>query len=238
MFEALSINDIAAVWLTFKLAMVSTGFLMLLGIPLAWWLARSHHALKPFFEALIALPLILPPTVIGFYLLVAFAPDTWAAQTWRSLFGSNLAFSFSGLVAGSIIYSLPFVVQPLQSSYEKIPKIMLLSAASLGASPIDRFFSVVWPLSRRATLAAAALAFCHTAGEFGIVLMIGGSIPGETQVLSIVLFDHVESLNYSSAHTIAALLLLFSFLSLIVIYSTGFRNYRGTAKTEHNKSIY
>lgn len=229
MFETLSSQDLTALWLTLELAVVSTALLLAIGIPLAWWLARSEHALKPFLEAAIALPLILPPTVIGFYLLIAFSPDTLLAQSWRTIFDANLAFSFAGLVLGSVIYSLPFVVQPLQSSYENIPRTTLLVAASLGANRPDRFLSVVWPLSRRATMAAAALAFCHTMGEFGIVLMIGGSIPGETQVLSIALFDHVEALQYASAHSIAALLLIFSFLSLLVIYSSGFRNYRAIA---------
>ncbi|NNL56597.1 MAG: molybdate ABC transporter permease subunit [Pseudomonadales bacterium] len=224
MFSILSNNDLTALYLTLQLALVSTVILLVLGMPLAWWLARRAHRLKPLLEAIIALPLILPPTVIGFYLLIAFSPNSWPAKIWYATFGSNLAFSFSGLVLGSVIYSLPFVVQPLQSSYENVSRHTLLIAASLGANRLDRFRSVIWPMTRRSTVAAAALAFCHTVGEFGIVLMIGGSIPGETQVLSIALFDHVESLNYGGAHSIALLLLLFSFISLFILYSAGYRS--------------
>ncbi len=211
--------DLTALFLTLKLAAVSTFILLLIGLPLAWWLARSKQAYKPIIETLIALPLILPPTVIGFYLLLAFSPDSWFANIWLNIFGSQLAFSFSGLVIGSIIYSLPFVVQPMQSSYERIPQLTLLTAASLGAGPIDRFFTVILPMTRRATIAAAALAFAHTMGEFGVVLMIGGNIPGETQVLSIALYDHVESLEFGRAHRIAAALLMVSFTSLLLIYT-------------------
>ena len=179
MLNVFSENDLAALYLTLQLALVSTVILLVLGMPLAWWLARRAHRLKPLLEATIALPLILPPTVIGFYLLIAFSPDSWLAQWWYAVFGSNLAFSFSGLVLGSVIYSLPFVVQPLQSSYENVPRHTLLIAASLGANRIDRFSSVIWPMTRRSTVAAAALAFCHTVGEFGIVLMIGGAYRGK-----------------------------------------------------------
>lgn len=215
----LDASDLTALILTLKLAAVSTVILLIIGLPLAWWLARSRHPLKPVIETIIALPLILPPTVIGFYLLLAFSPDTWLASGWNQLFGHSLAFSFSGLVIGSVIYSLPFVVQPMQSSYERIPQLTLLTAASLGANRVDRFLSIILPMSRRASIAAAALAFAHTIGEFGVVLMIGGNIPGETQVLSIALFDHVESLAYNKAHVIALLLLLFSFASLLCIYT-------------------
>lgn len=212
-------EDWIALWLTLKLATVSTLLLMLVGIPLAWLLARRQFRGKAAVEALIALPIVLPPTVIGFYLLVAFAPETSLARLWTALFGRELAFSFDGLVLGSIIYSLPFVVQPLQSRFEGIPKSLLLSAASLGAGPLDRFATIVVPLAQRALIAAAALGFCHTVGEFGIVLMIGGSIPGETQVLSIALFEHVEAMDFRSAHRLAALLLLFSFVTLLLLYS-------------------
>lgn len=211
--------DWTALILTLKLAAVSTVFLIIIGLPIAWWLARSQARWKVIIESLIALPLILPPTVIGFYLLLAFSPQSSLAQFWQATFGHSLAFHFHGLVLGSIVYSLPFVVQPMISSYEKIPQLTLLSAASLGANPADRFFNVILPMSRRATLAAAALAFAHTMGEFGIVLMIGGNIPGETQVLSIALFDHVESLEYGKAHSIAAILLTLSFFSLLCIYT-------------------
>ncbi|NNL10291.1 MAG: molybdate ABC transporter permease subunit [Pseudomonadales bacterium] len=228
----MSSNDWLSLWLTAKLAAVSTLALMAIGIPLAWWLARSHFRGKAIIEALVALPIVLPPTVIGFYLLIAFAPDTAMAKVWQAAFGRPLAFSFDGLVLGSIIYSLPFVVQPLQSRFEGISRATLLSAASLGAGPMDRFFNIVLPLSKRALLAAAALGFCHTVGEFGIVLMIGGSIPGQTQVLSIALFDHVESMNFRSAHILAMLLLLFSFISLLILYAKGAKTARVVQRGE------
>mgnify|MGYP001491992906 CR=1 FL=1 len=213
----LTATDITALLLTIKLAAVSTVILLVIGLPLAWWLARTNRRIKSVIEVIIALPLILPPTVIGFYLLLAFAPDKILAQTWLRVFDSSLAFSFSGLVIGSVIYSLPFVVQPMQSSYERIPELALKTAASLGAGFWDRCFSVLLPMTRRATLAAATLAFAHTMGEFGIVLMIGGNIPAETQVVSIALFDHVESMAYEQAHSLALTLLVFSFSSLLLI---------------------
>ena len=213
----LTATDITALLLTIKLAAVSTVILLVIGLPLAWWLARTNRRIKSVIEVIIALPLILPPTVIGFYLLLAFAPDKILAQTWLRVFDSSLAFSFSGLVIGSVIYSLPFVVQPMQSSYERIPELALKTAASLGAGFWDRCFSVLLPMTRRATLAAATLAFAHTMGEFGIVLMIGGNIPAETQVVSIALFDHVESMAYEQAHSLALTLLAFSFSSLLLI---------------------
>jgi len=209
--------DITAFWLTLKLASISTLVLLLLGAPIAWWLSRSHSRFVAMAETLITLPLVLPPTVIGFYLLLAFSPDSILGSSWTHFFGHGLAFSFEGLVIGSVIYSLPFVVQPLQRSYEQISRQLLLTAASLGAKPIDRLLSVVWPLSRRATIAAAMLAFTHTIGEFGIVLMIGGNIAGETQVLSVALFDHVEALDYANAHKLALLLVGLSFTGLLFI---------------------
>ncbi len=209
--------DITAIILTLQLACVSTIILLIIGLPLAWWLARTDHRAKTLIETFIAMPLILPPTVIGFYLLLAFAPDNILSQAWENIFSSSLAFSFSGLVIGSVIYSLPFVVQPMQSSYERIPELTLKTAASLGAGFWDRYFSVLLPMTRRATLAAATLAFAHTMGEFGIVLMIGGNIPGETQVVSIALFEHVESMAYKEAHNLSLLLLVFSFTTLVMI---------------------
>ena len=226
--------DFIALTLTLKLAAVSTVILLVIGLPLAWWLARTRSAIKPLIETLIALPLILPPTVIGFYLLLAFSPDNGFANHWQQLFGSSLAFSFSGLVIGSVIYSLPFVVQPMQSSYEKIPHLTLLTAASLGANKVDRFFSILLPMTRRSTIAASALAFAHTMGEFGIVLMIGGNIPGETQVISIALYDHVESLAYDRAHIIALTLLGLSFFSLLMIYTIDRRSHN---RKENNSNI-
>lgn len=212
-------QDLTAVWITLQLALVTTVILLVLGTPLAWWLARTRHPVKVFLEPLVALPIILPPTVMGFYLLILFAPDAFIGGLWLTLTGEPLAFTFSALVIGSVIYSLPFFVQPLQVSFENMQQSILDAAATLGARPFDRFFSLVVPLSRRGFITAACLAFAHTVGEFGIVLMIGGNIPGETRVLSIALFDHVESLQYDNAHTLAAGLLVFSFLLLLLVYS-------------------
>ncbi|MGK0499602.1 MAG: molybdate transport system permease protein [Oceanicoccus sp.] len=211
-------QDIAAIVLTIKLASVSTMVLLLLGTPLAWWLARSKLRSKPLLEAIVALPLVLPPTVLGFYLLLAFAPTSSFGQLWLSATGAQLAFSFSALVIGSVLYSLPFVVQPLQASFEQLPASLLEAAATMGASKRDQFFSVVLPLSRRSFITAASLGFAHTVGEFGVVLMIGGNIPGETQVLAIALYDKVENLQYSEAHWLAAGLVIFSLLLLAMIY--------------------
>ncbi len=217
----LSPPELSALVLTLKLASISTAILLLLGMPLAWWLARSRSRAKAIVEALVAAPLVLPPTVLGFYLLIAFAPDTALGSAWQSLTGSQLAFSFAGLVLGSVIYSLPFVVQPIQSSFEKIPELTLKTASALGASGWDRYLHVVLPLCRRSIIAAAALGFAHVLGEFGIVLMIGGNIPGETQVLSIALFEHVEALDYQSAHRIALGMVVFSVALLATLYTVG-----------------
>lgn len=213
----------AAIWLTIQLASCSTALLLLLGAPLAWWLSRSRSLIKPLAEALIALPLVLPPTVIGFYLLLAFAPQTTLGRAWQSLSGSQLAFSFAALVMGSVIYSLPFVVQPLQASFNGISKGLLEAASTMGATPLDRLRTVVWPLSKPGFVAAASLGFAHTVGEFGIVLMIGGNIPGKTQVLSIALFDQVELLNYPAAHAIALGLVATSLILLIILYGSQLR---------------
>lgn len=214
----LSLQNWQALWLSIKLASVSTFLLILLGTPLAWWLHNSKHKSTTVIEAIIALPLVLPPTVMGFYLLLAFAPDTWLGFSWLNLTGEPLAFSFSGLVLGSLIYSLPFVVQPLQTAFSGIDQHYLESASTLGISPRARFFSIVMPLSRYGFLTAATLGFAHTLGEFGIVLMIGGSIPGETLVSSIAIFQHVETLEYTEAHTLSAILIVGSFSMLLFIY--------------------
>ena len=211
--------DILAAWLTFRLAATTTFFLVLLGTPLAWWLARSQNPAKHLLGPIVALPLVLPPTVVGFYLLLAFSPDHLPGALWQSATGRTLAFSFSGLVIGSIIYSLPFYVQPLQVSFAALRQEFLEAAATLGASPRDRFVNLVVPLCRRGFILAICLSFAHTVGEFGIVLMIGGNLPGETRVLSVALFDHVESLDYARAHYLAAGLLLFSFALLLLLYS-------------------
>lgn len=218
---------IAAAYLSIKLAACSTVILLCLGAPIAWWLSRTQARYKPLVEALIALPLVLPPTVIGFYLLLALAPSTALGGLWQTLTGTQLAFSFSALVVGSVIYSLPFVVQPLQATFSSIPNGLLEAGATLGANRLDRLRSIILPMSRPGLLAAASLGFAHTVGEFGIVLMIGGSIPGQTQVLSIALYDEVELLNYSSAHSISIMLVCISLAILAVIYSSQRSTQRG-----------
>lgn len=214
----LSAAEIDAIYLTIALATTTTVILLILGTPLAWWLARRRGNVSALIEALVAMPLILPPTVLGFYLLLVFAPNTGLGQLWQQITGSQLAFSFSALVIGSVIYSLPFVVQPLQSAFQRVPEGLLQAAATLGAPPLDQFRSVALPLSRRSFLTAASLGFAHTVGEFGVVLMIGGNIPGETQVLSIALYDQVESLQFAEAHRLAGALVLFSLALLFFLY--------------------
>ncbi len=211
-------HDFAALWISLRLASLTTAILLLIGTPLAWWLSRSRWRFKFLVEALVALPLVLPPTVVGFYLLVALGPHGPIGALMEALGGAPLAFTFSGLVIGSVVYSLPFVVQPLQDAFDAIGQRPLEVAATLRASPLDRFFSVALPLARHGFLTAGVLGFAHTLGEFGVVLMIGGNIPGKTQVLSIAIYDHVESLEYAQAHWISAALLLFSFLLLMMVY--------------------
>jgi molybdate transport system permease protein len=219
----LSEADLTALALTLKLAFITTIVLLLLGSPLAWWLARSRFRLKALVEALVALPLVLPPTVLGFYLLIALGPRGPIGAALEAMGGTHLAFSFSGLVVGSVIYSLPFVVQPLRDAFLSIGQRPLEVAASLRASPVDRFISIVLPLARPGYVTATVLGFAHTLGEFGVVLMIGGNIPGETQVVSITIYDHVEALEYRSAHWLAAGLLLLSFLLLLLVYAVNRR---------------
>ncbi len=214
-------TEFGPLWLTVKLAAVTTFWLLLLGTPLAWWLAQKRTRLRNAIEAIVALPLVLPPTVLGFYLLIAFAPQSAFGGWWQQLTGQPLAFTFQALVLGSILYSLPFVVQPLQAAFQQLPAGLLQAAATLGAKPMDRWFSIVLPLCRRSFIAAASLGFAHTVGEFGVVLMIGGNIPGETQVLSIALYDQVEALNFAGAHRMAAALLTFSFVMLFLLYRSG-----------------
>jgi molybdate transport system permease protein len=210
--------DLEAIWLTLRLASVTLILLLAAGTPIAWWLSRRQTNLSALVESVVALPLILPPTVLGFYLLLMFAPQTAFGQLWQELTGTQLAFSFSALVIGSFIYSLPFVVQPLQSAFAQVPAGLLQAAATLGASPLDQFRSVVLPLCRRSFITAASLGFAHTIGEFGVVLMIGGNIPGETRVLSIALYDQVESLQFGQAHRLAGGLMLFSIVLLFMLY--------------------
>jgi len=210
--------DISAIIVTIKLALLSTAILILIGTPLAWWLSQTRFKFKVVFEAIIALPLILPPTVLGFYLLVTLGSNGPIGKLLESLGGSSIAFTFSGLVVGSVIYSLPFVVQPLQNSFSLIGRQSSEVAATLGASKLDRFFTVAVPLARSGFITAAVLGFAHTVGEFGVVLMIGGNIPGETGVLSIAIYDHVEAMEYGQAHLLAGGLLITSFLMLIFVY--------------------
>jgi len=214
----LSDLDIAAITVTIKLAFISTAILIVIGTPLAWWLSQTKFKFKVIFEAIIALPLILPPTVLGFYLLITLGSNSPLGALLESYGGSSIAFSFSGLVIGSVIYSLPFVVQPLQNSFSAVKRQSLEVASTLGASQLDRFFTVAVPLARSGFVTAAVLGFAHTVGEFGVVLMIGGNIPGETGVLSIAIYDHVEAMNYAQAHLLAGGLLLTSFLMLIFVY--------------------
>jgi molybdate transport system permease protein len=219
----MSPNDIAAFWLTLKLAAVTTVILLLLGAPLAWWLARSQSRYKFLIEALVALPLVLPPTVLGFYLLIAMGRNGPLGElaAWWGM--GPIAFSFSGLVIGSVCYSMPFVVQPLQASFAAIERNLLETAATLGASKFDRFYSVALPLAKPGIISAIVLGFAHTLGEFGVVLMIGGNIPGETQLLSIAIYDHVEALEYGQAHLLSGVLLLLSFTMLAAVYAGNFR---------------
>ena len=210
--------DITALAITLKLAFVSTLILLLLGTPLAWWLARTRWKFKFVPEAVVALPLVLPPTVLGFYLLLVLGPNGPVGGLMEATGGRPLAFTFTGLVIGSIIYSMPFVVQPLQDAFNAIGRRPMEVAATLGASPIDRFFTVAVPLARPGFFTAAVLGFAHTIGEFGVVLMIGGNIPGETRVASIAIYDHVEVLEYAHAHWLSATLLVLSFLMLIAVY--------------------
>lgn len=211
-------TDLQAVWLTALLAGTTTLLLMPLATPLAWWLVRSSSPARPVVEAVVALPLVLPPTVLGFYLLVILNPTAPVGAFWISITGQSLTFSFSGLVLASILYSLPFMVQPLATAFRSVPQETLEAAATLGASPWDQLISVVLPAARRGFLTGSVLTFAHTVGEFGVVLMMGGNIPGETRVLSIAIYEHVETLNYDAAHAMALGLLVFSFVSLWAVY--------------------
>jgi molybdate transport system permease protein len=211
--------DLAPLALTLKLAGIVTIVLLLIGTPIAWWLAFTRSRIKPVAEALTALPLVLPPTVLGFYLLVMLSPKSPLGGAWFSMTGSTLTFSFLGLVVGSVIYSLPFTVQPLQAAFEAVGRGPLEAAAMLRAGPFDRFRSVAAPMAARGFLTASVLTFAHTLGEFGVVLMLGGNIPGKTKVISIAIYEQVETLQYDQAHVLSAGLLLFSFLVLLLVYS-------------------
>lgn len=215
---------ISAIWLTLKLASVTTLILLLIGTPIAWWLARTHSRLRGPIGAVVALPLVLPPSVLGFYLLVAMGPNGPVGQLTQSVGLGVLPFTFAGLVVGSVFYSMPFVVQPLQNAFEAIGERPLEAAATLRAGPLDTFFTVVLPLARPGFVTAGILGFAHTVGEFGVVLMIGGNIPDKTRVLSVQIYDHVEAMEYAQAHWLAGGMLLFSFLVLLVLYGSRLRH--------------
>lgn len=209
----------SAIVLTLQLALVTTLILFVLGTPLAWWLSQTRSRFKPAIEALTALPLVLPPTVIGFYLLILFSPNTAIGGFWVRMTGETLTFSFTGLVIASLLYSLPFMVQPLQTAFERVGRDQMEAAASLGASGLDRFLSLAAPLSVRGFVTAGVLSFVHTIGEFGVVLMVGGNVPGRTRTVSIALYDHVEALRYDQAHALAAGLIALSFVVLLLVYA-------------------
>ena len=213
--------DLTAVLLTARLALVTTVLLLLIGTPIAWWLARSPSRLKSVVGAIVTLPLVLPPAVIGFYLLVLLGPDGPLGRLTQQLGLGLLPFTFSGLVVASVIYSMPFVVQPIQQAFAAMGERPMEAAATLRASPLNAFLTVALPLARPGFITAAVLGFAHTVGEFGVVLMIGGNIPGKTQVLSMAIYNHVEALEYQSAHWLAGGMLCFSFLVLLLLYSRG-----------------
>jgi molybdate transport system permease protein len=211
--------ELGPVWLSLQLASITVIVLLIVATPLAWWLAFTRARARTFVEAVVALPLVLPPTVLGFYLLILFGPAGTIGSLWVELTDTTLTFSFAGLVIASVIYSFPFAVQPLQVAFEAVGRAPLEAAATLGASPLDAFARVGSPLALRGYLSAIVLAFAHTLGEFGVVLMVGGNIPGSTKVISIAVYEHVETLNYAQAHTLAAGLLIFSFTVLLVVYT-------------------
>jgi molybdate transport system permease protein len=212
-----------ALVVTLKLASLTTVILLLIGTPISWWLARTHSPWKTPLSALVALPMVLPPTVLGFYLLIAMGPHGFLGQWTAALGLGTLAFTFWGLLLASVLYSLPFVVQPLQAGFAALDPVVLDAAATLRASPIDRFFSVIVPVCRPSFLTAIVMGFAHTVGEFGVILMVGGNIEGETRVLSVLLYDRVESMAYEQAHWIAGGLLVFSFLILLFMHAISHR---------------
>jgi molybdate transport system permease protein len=211
--------DLGPILLTLKLAGVTVLLLLVVGTPIAWWLAHTRSRFRTYVEATVALPLVLPPTVLGFYLLIALGPNGWIGGPAKSLTGSALSFSFAGLVIASTLYSLPFVVQPLHSTFEALGKRPLEAAGSLRASKWDAFLTVICPLGLRGFITATVLGFAHTLGEFGVVLMVGGSIPGKTKVISIDIYERVEVMDYTQAHVLSGGLLVFSFLVLLIVYT-------------------
>lgn len=217
-------DDLVALWVTLKLAALSTLILLVLGTPLAWWLSRTRRKWKSVIEAIVSLPLILPPTVLGFYLLVILGPNGPVGGLLEKMGVEQVVFSFGGLVIASVIYSLPFMVQPLMNGFNSLGERPLEVAATLRASPLDAFFTVAVPMTRHAFITALALTFAHVIGEFGVVLMVGGNVPGVTRVLSIAIYDHVEAMEYTRAHILAGVLLLTSFMMLVILYSKNHRS--------------
>lgn len=217
----LDLADLQAIWLTLKLASVATLLLLCIATPLAWWLATSHRWYKGVVAAFVALPLVLPPTVLGFYLLIMMGPQSMVGELTRALGIGTLPFTFAGLVIGSVLFSLPFAVQPIRNAFETVGKRPLEVAATLRANAWDRFISVALPLARPGFITAIILAFAHTVGEFGVVLMLGGNIDGETRVLSVAIYSHVEAMEYAAAHWLAGGMVLFSFLVLLALYMAG-----------------
>lgn len=215
----MTLPDLSPLWLTLQLAGVTTVVLLIMGTPLAWWLSQTQSRLKPVVEAITALPLVLPPTVLGFYLLIVMSPQSSFGAFWVDVTGSTLTFSFTGLVIASALYSLPFTVQPLQAAFEALGRAPFELAATLRAGPLDRFFSIAAPMAKRGFLTAAVLTFAHTVGEFGVVLMVGGNIPGQTKVISIAIYEQVETINYADAHVLSAIMLVFSFVVLLFVYA-------------------
>ena len=208
-----------AIWLTLRLCFFTTVILLIIATPLAWWLSRGRSRWRVVVQAIVALPLVLPPTVLGFYLLMALGPRGFIGRSLESIGLTHLAFSFEGILFASVLYSMPFAVQPLLEAFNSLGRRPIEVSASLGAGTIDRFFSVILPLCKGGFIVAATLSFAHTVGEFGVILMLGGSIPGETKVLSVLIYDYTESMNYAAAHQLSFLLLAFSFLVLFVVYS-------------------
>ena len=211
--------ELGPVWLSLQLATVTVLVLLVVATPLAWWLAFTRSRARTIIEAVVAMPLVLPPTVLGFYMLILLGPAGWVGGAWLSVTDTTLTFSFTGLVVASVIYSFPFTVQPLQAAFEGVGRSPLEAAATLGASPLDRFWHVASPLALRGYVSAVVLTFAHTLGEFGVVLMVGGNIPGSTKVISIAIYEHVETLDYAQAHVLSAGLLLFSFIVLLSVYA-------------------
>lgn len=213
-----TLSGFGPLWLSAQLALITAVLLIAIGAPVAWWLSQSTSRWKPAIQAVVAMPIVLPPTVLGFYLLILLGPNGALGSWWVEMTGSALTFSFTGLVIASCVYSLPFAVQPMQNAFESISRTSLEAAWTLGASKTDAFFTIAVPLSLRGFVSAAVLSFAHTLGEFGVVLMVGGNIPGETRVISIAIYDQVESMNYAAAHRMSLLLIVFAFVILVAMY--------------------